>query len=336
MKWQLKRLLAGAVIFLLVAGGAAWWFVCDMQRSLDRPLAMAKPALYEVSAGQTITQIAKLFVAKGWLTHAIYLRLEASRRGVAARVQAGTYDVTPGITPRQLLEKFVRGEVKQYQFTIIEGTTFRDLRAKIAALPGVTSSLQGLADNEVMRRIEASDQMPEGRFFPSTYYYLQHTPDTALLARAYQEMQRVLAAAWQQRAADLPYSAPYEALIMASIIEKETGRADERRLIAGVFVRRLQQGMKLQTDPTVIYGLGSAFDGNLRRSDLMRDSPFNTYLRPGLPITPIAMPGAKAIEAALNPAPGAALYFVARGDGSHEFSATLAAHQRAVRQFQLK
>ena len=308
----------------------------DMQHALDQPLPVAQPELYEVSAGQTITRIAKVFVAKGWLTHAIYLRLEASRRGIAARVQSGTYEVTPGITPRRLLEKFVRGAVKQYQFTIIEGITFRELRAQIATLPGVDATLQGLDDGAAMRRIEAIDQLPEGRFFPSTYYYLHHTPDTELLARAYQEMQRVLDAAWQKRAAELPYSASYEALIMASIIEKETGRADERRAIAGVFVRRLQQGMKLQTDPTVIYGLGAAFDGNLRRGDLRRDSPFNTYLRPGLPPTPIAMPGAAAIEAALNPAPGTALYFVARGDGSHEFSATLAAHQRAVRQFQLK
>ena len=336
MKWRIKRALYSLLGLVLLASVGGWLLVQDMQRALDTPLPISRPELYEILAGQTITKIARTFVAKDWLTHAIYLRLEATRLGVAARVQIGTYEILPGTTPRELLEKFVRGEVKQYQFTVVEGPTFRELCTQLARLPGVKSTIQNILDGEVMRQIGASDQQPEGRFFPSTYFYLHHTQDTELLTRAYREMQRVLDAAWQTRARDLPYSTSYDALIMASIIEKETARTDERRAIAGVFVRRLQQGMKLQTDPTVIYGLGSAFDGNLRRTDLRRDTPFNTYTRFGLPPTPIAMPGAHAIGAALNPAPGTALYFVARGDGSHEFSDTLAAHQKAVRQYQLK
>jgi UPF0755 protein len=200
----------------------------------------------------------------------------------------------------------------------------------------VKQTSTGLGDEALMAQMGSSGRAPEGRFFPSTYEYLHHTEDLTLYRRAHREMQRVLAAAWQARRADLPYRSPDEALIMASIIEKETGLAAEREQIAGVFVRRLQRGMRLQTDPTVIYGLGDGFDGNLRKRDLLRDTPFNTYTRAGLPPTPIALPGEAAILAALNPAPGKALYFVARGDGSHEFTASLAAHQRAVRQYQLR
>lgn len=336
MRPRTKRVLATLIALAALAGGGAWWFMQHMDRALDKPIPVTRPELFDIVAGQSIARIAQILAAKGWLERAIFLRIEASRQGVARRIQVGTYEVTPGLTPRTLLGKFVRGDVKQYQYTVVEGITFRDLRGQIARLPGVRSTTAKLSDAELMAKIGAPDELPEGRFFPSTYFYHHRTPDIELLARAYREMQRVLTLAWEKRQADLPYGTPYDALIMASIIEKETGRADERAAIGGVFVRRLQQGMKLQTDPAVIYGLGSAFDGNLRREDLGRDTPFNTYTRNGLPPTPIAMPGAEAIAAALNPAPGSALYFVARGDGTHEFSDTLAAHQRAVRKYQMK
>lgn len=333
-RWRwllLASCIAGSGLIAFAA-----WFAYDMPRALDRPLPLAAARLFEIAPGETIGRIARRFVAEGWLPYAIYLQLEAARKGVAARVQAGTYEVSPGSSARSMLDKFVRGEVKQYRYTIVEGLHFAELKALLAGLPGVTARIAGMEDAEIMAAIGAPDQPPEGRFFPSTYFYHHHTPDLDLLARAHAQMRDVLAKAWAGRAPDLPYANPDEALVMASIVEKETGLAAERAAIAGVFVRRLQQGMKLQTDPSVIYGLGEAFDGNLRREDLLRDTPFNTYTRMGLPPTPIAMPGRAALEAALNPAPGSALYFVARGDGSHEFSDTLDAHNAAVRRYQLK
>jgi UPF0755 protein len=307
-----------------------------MERVLSQEIPLEAPLLFEITKGQGITAVARALSGKGLLERPIYLRVEAVRLRLAGRLQAGVYELVPGLTPRDILQRFVRGEVKRYRFTVVEGSTFAELRARIASLPGVKQTSAGLGDEALMAQMGSSGRAPEGRFFPSTYEYLHHTEDLALYRRAYREMQRVLAAAWQARRPDLPYRSPDEALIMASIIEKETGLAAERAQIAGVFVRRLQRGMRLQTDPTVIYGLGDAFDGNLRKRDLLRDTPFNTYTRAGLPPTPIALPGEAAILAALNPAPGKALYFVARGDGSHEFTASLAAHQRAVRQYQLQ
>lgn len=336
MRLRAGRALLGIVVTGAVLTGVGWWFSERMERALETPIPIQEAELFDVVAGQSITRIAQVLAAKGWIERAIFLRLEATRTGVAGRIQVGTYEVLPGMTPRALLARFVRGDVKRYQFTIVEGITFRELRRLVDSLPGIRRTLRGVDDREVMARLGAPDQMPEGRFFPSTYYYHHRARDLELLQRAYAEMQEVLTRAWEKRQLDLPFGTPYEALILASIIEKETARGDERPAIGGVFVRRLQQGMKLQTDPTVIYGLGDRFDGDLRRDDLKRDTPFNTYTRAGLPPTPIAMPGAAAIAAAVNPAPGAALYFVARGDGTHVFSDTLSDHQRAVREFQLK
>ena len=330
----IHRLVLAVSVSLAIAAGA-WWFYHSMQQALNQPIALAAPVLYELRPGQSITKIANELNANGWLRDAIFLRLEANRLGLASRVQAGTYELTPGITPRQLLEKFVRGEVKQYQVTIVEGTTFRDFRQALMTLPGIVHTTSTLTDDELMAKIGAADQAPEGRFFPATYYYAHKTPDVDLFLRAYRQMERILATEWATRSPDLPYAEAYQALIMASIIEKEAGAAAERPLVSGVFVRRLQQHMKLQTDPTIIYGLGKAFDGNLHRTDLERDTPYNTYTRDGLPPTPIALPGAEAIRAALHPAAGDALYFVAKGNGTHEFSATLKAHQAAVARFQL-
>lgn len=308
----------------------------DIERVLTQPNGAATFTLFEIRKGQGITAVAAALAQLGFLERPLYLRLEAMRLGLAGRLQAGVYELGPGLTPREMLRRFVRGEVKRYRFTVVEGSTFRALRTQIATLPGVAQTVTGLSDEALMERLDARGEPAEGRFFPSTYEYLHHDADITLYRRAHEEMRRVLAAAWKTRQTDLPFRSPDEALIMASIIEKETGLAPERAEISGVFMRRLRRGMRLQTDPTVIYGLGEDFNGNLRKDDLLRDTPFNTYTRAGLPPTPIALPGEAAILAALNPAPGNALYFVARGDGSHEFSATLAAHQRAVRRYQLQ
>ncbi|MSR14252.1 MAG: endolytic transglycosylase MltG [Gammaproteobacteria bacterium] len=313
-----------------------WHFAREIRLTLDRPIPLSEAVLFEIKSGQSITKIAREFASRRWLSHAIYLRIEATRLGLATRIQAGTYEVLPNSTVRELLRKFVAGEVKHYSVTLVEGIQFRTLRSQLAKLPGIVTTIGGLTDDEIMLKLSAPGESPEGRFFPSTYFYIHRSLDTDLLTRAYSKLQTVLNDQWTTRADDLPYSTPYEALIMASIIEKETGLAAERSQIAGVFIRRLQQNMLLQTDPTVIYGLGERFEGNVRRVDLATDTPYNSYIRPGLPPTPIAMPGEAAIRAALHPAPGSDLYFVARGDGSHEFSATLTAHNAAVRRFQLE
>ena len=319
---------------LSLMGAGAGWLWLDLQRALTTPLVLESPVLFEIAPGSGLAQIARHLAAKGWLKHPHYLRMEALRDPRLARLQAGVYEVTPGITVRGLLARFARGEVKRYRYTLVEGSTFRQYLALIAHLEGVEHSMQGQPPEAWMQALGEADTPAEGAFFPSTYFYTHGASDLALLKQARRKMQEVLTAAWETRASGLPYTRAEEALVMASIIEKETGAAAERAQIAGVFVRRLALGMRLQTDPTVIYGLGPDFDGNLRREDLKRDTPFNTYTRAGLPPTPIAMPGQASISAALAPAAGEALYFVARGDGTHVFSANLAAHQRAVRRFQ--
>lgn len=334
MKQLWRRLLLLCVLVLLAAGAALYVGWQDMNRSLDAPLSLTGPELFEIAPGSSMTRIANEFAARGWIRHALYLRIEATQAGLAARLQAGTYELLPGETPRALLRKFAAGDVKTYAVTFVEGASFVELLAQVSTLPGLEFELKGATPAEVLKAIGATAEMPEGWLFPSTYHYPHRHTDRELLTRAYRQMVEVLDRHWAARAKDLPYAKPYDALIMASIIEKETGRADERKAIAGVFVRRLMRGMRLQTDPTVIYGLGAAYDGNLRKADLQRDTPYNTYVRAGLPPTPICSPGEEAIMASLNPAPGDALYFVARGDGSHEFSATLDAHNAAVNAYQ--
>jgi len=265
-----------------------------------------------------------------------YWRLLAEQMHVAGKLHAGEYALAPGITPRQLLSDMAAGKVLQRNFTIVDGWTFAELRRALAQADVLQHDTSGLDDAAIMQRIGAGGEVPEGRFLPETYAYVKGDSELDILRRAHAAMERTLAALWAGRAPDLPLATPYEALILASIVEKETGRADERAKIAGVFVRRLEDHMLLQTDPSVIYGMGARYDGNIRRSDLVADTPYNTYTRPGLPPTPIALPGRPAIEAALHPAPGDALYFVARGDGSHVFSSTLAEHSRNVDCYQRK
>ncbi|MBI5614770.1 MAG: endolytic transglycosylase MltG [Gammaproteobacteria bacterium] len=332
---NVKRTLPGVGVVLLALAAFAYAFWTQMQKALDAPVVLAEGAtLFEIKHGQTLPRIADGLAAEGWLSRPIFFELEAARLGIAERLQAGIYEVRTGDTPRLLLGKFQRGEIKIFQVRFIEGTTFRELRKVLARQPALVATIAGLEDEEVMTKLGAPGTSPEGQFFPSTYFYPAGSKDLEILRTAHKRMQELLERYWAGRAGDLPFTEPEQALVVASIVEKETAKPEERPEIAGVFVRRLQQKMKLQTDPAVIYGLGPCFDGNLTRADLERDTPYNTYTRDGLPPTPIAMPGEDAIKAAVNPAPGNTLYFVARGDGSHEFSASLEDHIRAVHRFQ--
>ena len=250
-------------------------------------------------------------------------------------MRAGEYSIADGITADELLRQFTEGNSIQYSLTVIEGWTFRQMLAALARDPIIEHRLEGRTDAEIMAQLGYAGEHPEGRFFPDTYRFPRGTTDIDFLRRAYQVMQRHLEREWAQRQSDLPLKSPYEALILASIIEKETAVPAERNLISGVFVQRLRRNMRLQTDPTVIYGLGPEFDGDIRFRDLRRDTPYNTYLRAGLTPTPIALPGLDSIRAALHPEESGALYFVSRGDGTHKFSNTLEEHNAAVRKYQL-
>ncbi|MEQ8495520.1 MAG: endolytic transglycosylase MltG, partial [Gammaproteobacteria bacterium] len=320
--------LALAIVAVLgaavLAGGA--WLREETRRVMRAPIALEAPVLLRIAPGTSVTSLARRLEQRGWLPDYRLFVLSARLDDLAHRIQAGTYEILPGDSLADFLAAIVAGRTKIFAVRFIEGSRFRDMRAVLAAAPRLRHELDGLPDAEVLARLDIDAASPEGLFFPATYHFEDATRDLDILARAARRMQEELSRAWQQRREGLPYATPYEALIMASIIEKETGRADERARIGGVFVRRLERGMKLQTDPTVIYGLGDAFDGNLRRADLRRDTPYNTYLHRGLPPTPIAMPGAAALAAALDPAPGSALYFVAKGDGAHHFSDSLGEH----------
>jgi UPF0755 protein len=256
--------------------------------------------------------------------------------GMPGQIKAGNYLIERGITPYDLFEIITVGKTTQAGITFIEGWTFQQMRAAMMANDAIKHMTISYTHQQILENIGATESHAEGLFFPDTYFFSRGMSDQDILKRAYHAMQSRLNEAWEQREAGLPYKTPYEALIMASIIEKETGRADERKMIAGVFVNRLRIGMRLQTDPTVIYGMGERFDGNIRKKDLQIDTAYNTYTRSGLPPTPIAMPGLASIEAALHPAKTRALYFVGKGDGSHAFSSTLAEHNRAVVKYQLR
>ena len=254
--------------------------------------------------------------------------------GQASQIKAGNYEVTGSISPLGLLNLVTKGQVSQSQILISEGYTFKQLRYILNVIPDIRHDSVGLSETNILQYIGAPGNKAEGLFFPDTYYFAKDSSDLALLKRAYQTMQQHLQENWASRAPGLPLQSPYQALILASIVEKETGQANDRSMVAGVFINRLRMAMPLQTDPTVIYGLGDHFDGNLRKRDLLTDTPYNTYTRGGLPPTPIALPGLAALQASLHPAMTDALYFVARGDGSSQFSSTLAQHNRAVDRYQ--
>ncbi|TDR39376.1 UPF0755 protein [Tahibacter aquaticus] len=322
-------LLAGCV-----AGGFAWR---DWNRFGEAPLHGGTAAVLDIPQGSSFAAILRQIRSAGLSDESdLYWRALAQRMGVANRLQAGEYAVPAGSSPRELLQRLADGDVIKHRFTIVEGWTFRQLRSELANAADIRQSVTTLSDAEIMRKLGAAADHAEGQFLPETYTWTRGDSDLDILARAYKAMRRALDEVWAQRSAELPLDTPYQALILASIVERETGKAEERPAIAGVFARRLKLGMKLQTDPSVIYGLGASYDGNLRRRDLDTDTPYNSYTRTGLPPTPIALPGLAALKAAVRPAPGDALYFVARGDGSHEFSANLEAHNRAVARYQLR
>jgi UPF0755 protein len=328
-RW-LRRLGALAVLGLAsIAGYGAWY--------LGSPLQVAAlPVEFEVPPGSGLRATVRVLEKAGIAVRPLSFELWARATGRAGDIKAGNYELTSPATPEGLLDKLTRGEVTQAEIRIVEGWTFAQLRAALDASPVLRHDSAGLSDAELLQRVGASREHPEGQFFPDTYLFARQSSDLAVLRRAYRAMQRHLDEEWQQRTDGLPYKTAYEALIMASIVEKETGAPSERPMIAAVFVNRLKRGMLLQTDPSVIYGIGAAFDGNLRKRDLETDTPYNTYTRAGLPPTPIALPGEASLQAALRPADSAALYFVARGDGSSAFSATLEEHNQAVQRYQLK
>jgi UPF0755 protein len=291
--------------------------------------------VFEVAAGSAFANVSRDLATLGYIDHPDWFRWYARLTDRAAAVQAGEYRIEPGTTPVQFLEKMVSGAVQLYSFTIIEGWTFRELLAAIDANDRIELGISFEDWPALLQSLAADAGHPEGLFLPETYRFPAGTTGTDLLRQAHTLLKETLAEEWHGRAVGLPLNTPYEALILASIVEKETALAAERPQISGVFIRRLEQGMLLQTDPTVIYGLGADFDGNLTRRNLRTDTPYNTYTRKGLPPTPIALPGRAAIHAAMHPAPGAALFFVAtgQGDGSHKFSATKEEHDIAVREY---
>jgi len=324
----LKRL---TLVVLLALIGAATWFGIWVFSPL--PLRET-PLEFSLRTGSGLRQVAHQMtearvLGEPWRFEALARLLEQ-----AAHVKAGLYELPQPVTPYELLRKITRGDYTLTAVTVVEGWTFRQIRQALDQHQALAHETRGLSDAEVMRALGAPDVAPEGWFFPETYHVTAGESDLRVLRRAHRLMREHLEREWPRRAAGLPLTNPYEALILASIVEKETGKPEDRSLIAGVFVNRLKIGMRLQTDPTVIYGLGEAFDGNLRRRDLIADTPYNTYTRSGMPPTPIAMPGLAALRAALNPATTEALYFVAKGDGTSHFSKTLDEHERAVTRYQ--
>ncbi|MDX1513490.1 MAG: endolytic transglycosylase MltG [Gammaproteobacteria bacterium] len=329
-------LIGIAVAMLICLGVSSFWLDRERDRAMAATLRLGSPVIYEVESGSNISRIASDLAARRVLERPAFIVWHARVSGEAAAIKAGEYRLTPGMTATDLLALLVSGRVVQRAFTVIEGWTFTELVNAVRASPVLEQTLSDATPDEIMVRLGHPDEHPEGRFLPDTYHFPKGTTDLEFLKRAYDAMTAYLATAWQGREASLPLNDAYEALILASIVEKETAVPEERRRIAGVFVARLRKGMRLQTDPTVIYGLGVAFDGNLRRRDLETDTPYNTYTRKGLPPTPIALPGAASIDAVVNPLVDGSLYFVARGDGSHHFSKTYEEHVNAVNKYQLR
>lgn len=302
----------------------------------SEPLPFEETRSLLVEPGDSLNGIARRLEKQRLIASAFDLKLLARIKGVDAQIKAGEYRLEPGVTLAGLLGQLVKGDIVQYSFTIVEGMNWRELRAKIAATDEFRHVISEMSDAEIMASLGSPGVHPEGQFLPETYKFTRGMTDLDFLGRAHAALHERLEKEWQDRAQDLPLDTPYEALILASIVEKETGVPEERAEIAGVFVRRLQNGMRLQTDPTVIYGMGESYTGDIRFRDLRTDTPYNTYTRGGLPPTPIAMVGADAIHAALHPAEGDTLYFVATGDGGHVFSSTLAEHNRNVRKYQMQ
>jgi UPF0755 protein len=327
-----NRIFGAFLLLLALAAAGLGWFAW---RAYTEPLRVPGSSYaFDVRPGAPLSAVARDLGAAGVLPYPVALVALARYRGADRNIKAGSYEIDAGTRLPRLLAKLTQGDVTQRSIVIVEGTTFADLRRALRASGEVRNTVLDLPDSEIMARLGASGGAPEGMFFPDTYFFAAGSADTGILDRARKSMATRLAAAWEQRAPDLPLKTPYEALILASIVEKETGKAVDRPLIASVFVNRLRKGMRLQSDPTVIYGMGAKFDGDLRRRDLEADTPYNTYTREGLPPTPIALPSQASLDAVMNPPDTDYLFFVARGDGTSKFSATLPEHNRAVNRFQ--
>ena len=330
-KLGLAVLIGLAVLLALTAVGyrlAERWYHAPLE-------GITAPLTFEVAPGAPLASVARALAARGVLDYPRLWTLIARRDGLAARIRAGEYAIAPGLTPAALLDELVEGRVVLHPITLVEGWTFAQARAAIVANPAVTATLASLPDAAVMARLGAANVAPEGQLFPDTYLVPRGATDLEVMKLAHARLGDRLATAWLKRRTDLPLASPYEALTLASIVEKETGAAEERPRIAAVFINRLRRGMRLQTDPTVIYGMGAAYEGSIHHRDLTTDTPYNTYTRDGLPPTPIALPSAAALEAAVQPADSTEFYFVAtgRGDGRHQFSRTLEEHNAAVARY---
>lgn len=324
----LKKLIYLAIL-CAVAGMAAFIYWAK-----NPILASGEPIAFTVEPGSGVGQASQQIARAGVPIQPFLFSMLARVTNNAGKIKAGAYEIKPGTTPRQLVNQLVRGEFAQESLTIIEGWTFKQMRAAIAASKSLKQDTATLSDQELMAKISTEYKSPEGLFFPDTYLFAKNSSDLQIYKQAHALLLERLKSAWEKREASLPYKTPYEALIMASIVEKETGQKSERAMIAGVFVNRLRLNMMLQTDPTVIYGMGDSYAGNIRKKDLETDTPYNTYTRVGLPPTPISLPGAQSLAAALGPAKTEALYFVSRGDGSSKFSDNLPDHNKAVNQYQ--
>ena len=324
----LKRI---TLLALVAASLFVGWFAYHVQDPVQIPIT---PYELSIKPGSSLRTVAKQLVGAGALHDAWSFILLSRLMGYSSSLKAGDYELAESISPWQLLKRVTNGDVNQSEIRFIEGWTFSQLRKTLNENPALQHDTAGLTDFQVMQLIGASETMAEGLFSPDTYYFVRGNSDVAILKRAYHAMQNNLNTAWTGRATNLPLTDSYQALILASIVEKETGRESDRANVAGVFINRLRIGMRLQTDPTVIYGLGDKFDGNLRKKDLLTDQEYNTYTRSGLPPTPIALPGMASIRAALNPAKTSSLYFVAKGNGESHFSSNLTDHNRAVSKYQ--
>lgn len=333
MRKRLASLFAGLALCSAIAAGAGYLW---LENYLNSPLPMPGPVVLEVRPGSAMAQVANLLARQTGLRHPRVFTMWTRYKGMDTAVRAGEFELQPGMTPRTALAWLLDGPFVQYPVAFIEGTTVRDALTTLWRSPKLMPTLQGSSDAQILATLNSSRESLEGLLFPDTYFYTAGTTDLSIIQRAARRLDEVLAQEWDLRAENLPYASPYDALIMASIIEKESGSYSEREEIAGVFVRRLQSGMRLQSDPTVIYGMGASYDGNIRRVDLETTTPYNTYRIDGLPPSPIALTGRDAIHASLHPQEGSFLYFVARGDGGHVFSTTLEEHNAAVRRYQLE
>jgi UPF0755 protein len=325
-----KLIVTGAIVSVAAIGGFQWWS--------GQPITPAgSPVIpFAVAPGSGVAGAAQQMASAGVPVNGFLFGVLARVTGKASQIKAGSYELKPETTPRRLITQLVRGEFAQEQLTIIEGWTFRQMRQAVDAAQSLKHETAKLSDKELLAKVAGDSKYaaPEGLFFPDTYLFAKNSSDLQIYKQAHEMMMKRLKAAWEKREPNLPYTDPYQALIMASLVEKETGQKSERAMIAGVFVNRLKTGMLLQTDPTVIYGMGDKYDGKIRKKDLETDTPYNTYTRAGLPPTPIALPGVASLAAALTPAKTDALYFVSRGDGTSHFSVNLNEHNKAVNQYQ--